>query len=68
MMQTRPMPTEAEVQAYIASLPVDDEPVTEEERLAVEEGRADVAAGRVYTTEQMVRELAAARAAEQAGK
>jgi predicted transcriptional regulator len=35
----------------------DDEPETEEERAAVAEALADVAAGRVYTHEQVKREL-----------
>ena len=37
--------------------PLDDEPETEEERQAVEKGKADLKAGRVYTMEEAKREL-----------
>ena len=37
--------------------PLDDEPETEEERLAVEEAKADIAAGRVLTLEELRRQL-----------
>jgi hypothetical protein len=37
--------------------PIDDEPETEEERLAVEEARADVAAGRVSSAAEVFRRL-----------
>lgn len=37
--------------------PIDDEPETDEEREAVAEGRADHAAGRMKTTDQVRREL-----------
>lgn len=35
----------------------DDEPVTKEEELAVAEAKEDVKAGRVYTLEEVVKEL-----------
>ena len=35
----------------------DDEPVTEEEELAVAEAKEDVKAGRVFTLEEVMREL-----------
>ncbi|MBI3979616.1 MAG: hypothetical protein HY331_15655 [Chloroflexi bacterium] len=41
----------------LATASVDDEPETEEERLAVEEGKADLAAGRVVSLEDVKREL-----------
>ena len=37
--------------------PLDDEPETDEERTAVEEARADLAAGRVVPHEQVMREV-----------
>lgn len=37
--------------------PIDEEPETEEERQAVEEGKADLQAGRVFTSEEAKREL-----------
>jgi hypothetical protein len=37
--------------------PIDDEPLTDEERESLREGREDVAAGRVISTEDLRREL-----------
>jgi hypothetical protein len=53
-----------EMQAYLDSLPVDDEPITEEERQAWAEGLADVAAGRVMTTDELLRSLGITRDGE----
>ena len=41
----------------LATAPLDDEPETEEEAAAVAEARADFAAGRSYTLDQVKREL-----------
>lgn len=41
----------------LAEAPYDDEPETEEERAAVEEAYEDFEAGRVYTSEEVKREL-----------
>lgn len=41
----------------VMEAPLDNEPETEEERLAVEEGRADIAAGRLIPHEQVMREF-----------
>ena len=35
----------------LASAPVDDEPVTDEEAIAIEEGERDVEAGRIVTAD-----------------
>lgn len=45
------------VRAALAAAPIDDEEVTDEDLAAWEEGRADVAAGRVMTTEELCRQL-----------
>ena len=37
--------------------PLDDEPLTEEDIKAIEEGKEDIKAGRVYTLEQVKTEL-----------
>lgn len=37
--------------------PEDDEPLTPEDIAAIEEGKRDVAEGRVFTTEEVCREL-----------
>jgi len=37
--------------------PIDDEPLTDEERESLREGRADIAAGRVISMEDLRREL-----------
>jgi len=50
-----------ELEAYLASLPVDDEPLTAEEVARIEQGKRDIAAGRVLTSEQLRVELAAER-------
>ena len=41
----------------LSEAPYDDEPETEEERAAVAEAYEDIAAGRVYTAEEVKREL-----------
>ena len=41
----------------LARAPADDEPITEEDRDAIEESNQDLAAGRVVTLEQLKREL-----------
>ncbi len=41
----------------LLTAPVDDEPETDEERAAVEEAKADIAAGRVVTNEELRREI-----------
>ena len=45
------------VLASALAAPLDDEPETDEERAAVEGARADVAAGRMRTDEELRREL-----------
>jgi predicted transcriptional regulator len=40
-----------------ANAPYDDEPLTEEELAAIDEGFADIAAGRVYSTDEVRRRL-----------
>ena len=37
----------------LANAPIDDEPVTDEEAIAIEEGERDVEAGRVVTADQV---------------
>lgn len=37
----------------IRSAPIDDEPVTDEDRQAIAEGYQDIAAGRVFSNEQI---------------
>ena len=41
----------------LAEAPYDDEPLTAEDEAALQEGLADFAAGRVYTSEEVKREL-----------
>jgi len=41
----------------LANAPVDDEPETDEERVAVQEAREDIAAGRVRDWDEVRREL-----------
>ena len=41
----------------LAEAPYDDEPLTAEDEAALQEGLADFAAGRVYTAEEVKREL-----------
>ncbi len=43
--------------AFLANAPVDDEPLTAEERAAIDEGLADLAAGRVVSHDEVRREL-----------
>lgn len=50
----------------LAEAPIDDEPETEEERLAVEEAKAEVARGEVYPWEQVKAELDAMDAEDSA--
>ncbi|MHB1653482.1 MAG: hypothetical protein ACYCVD_13525 [Desulfitobacteriaceae bacterium] len=45
------------LEEHLANPLYDDEPVTEEEELAVAEAKEDVKAGRVYTLEEVMREL-----------
>ncbi len=45
------------VRKAIENAPLDDEPETDEERRAVEEGEADIRAGRTLSTEELRREL-----------
>lgn len=45
------------VRRALDNAPLDDEPETEEERAAVEEGKADLRAGRTLSTEELKREL-----------
>ncbi len=45
------------VQRALANAPVDDEPQTEEEQRAVQEGKADVRLGRTLSTDTLKREL-----------
>lgn len=44
------------LQAFF-NAPLDDEPLTEEDIKAIEEGKEDIKAGRVYTLEQVKTEL-----------
>ena len=44
------------LQAFL-NAPLDDEPLTEEDVKAIEEGKEDIKAGRVYTLEQVKTEL-----------
>jgi len=43
--------------AFLRDAPIDDEPETEEERAAVAEAEADLAAGRVVSHEEIRREF-----------
>ena len=43
------------VEAALVSAPVDDEPVTDAEAIAIEQGERDVEAGRVVTADQVRR-------------
>jgi hypothetical protein len=55
---TAPRPPEEDpILRSLREAPLDDEPETEEERLAVEEARRDIAAGRVYTLAEVAAEL-----------
>jgi hypothetical protein len=56
--------TDDEIKAYLDSLPVDDEPLTEAELRGIAEGYADIAAGRVMTTEELLRSLGITRDGE----
>ncbi len=44
------------LQAFL-NAPLDDEPLTEEDIKAIEDGKEDIKAGRVYTLEQVKTEL-----------
>ena len=57
-MRSRPLP-EDPVAASLAHVPVDDEPVTDADRKAIDESDADLAAGRAVTLEELRRELGA---------
>ena len=52
-------PSEDPVAASLAHVPVDDEPVTDADRKAIDESDEDLAAGRVVTLEELRRELGA---------
>ena len=41
----------------LSEAPYDDEPLTEDDEAALQQGLADIAAGRVYTAEEVKREL-----------
>jgi len=45
------------LQQFLRNLPVDDEPVTKADVRAIAEARADAAAGRVVSTEELCDEL-----------
>ena len=52
-------PSDDPVASSLADVPVDDEPVTEDDLSAIEESDADIAAGRVVSLEQLRREFGA---------
>ena len=52
-------PSDDPVASFLADVPVDDEPVTEDDLSAIEESDADIAAGRVVSMEQLRREYGA---------
>lgn len=52
--------TQAELDAYIASLPVDEEPLSEEDADAILQGRAAIARGEVLSGAQLHQRLAIA--------
>ncbi len=56
--------TDDELNAYLDSVLVDDEPLTEAEIRAWQEGLADAAAGRVMTTEELLGSLGITRDGE----
>lgn len=45
------------VQSFLDNAPYDDEPYTDQERKAVQEGRAEAARGEVFSLEEIEREL-----------
>ncbi|MBX6352053.1 MAG: hypothetical protein IRZ10_01860 [Thermoflavifilum sp.] len=45
------------VRRALENAPLDDEPETDEERKAVEEGKADIRAGRTLSTDELRQEL-----------
>ena len=45
--------TAEELKAYLDALPVDDEPLTDSDRQAIEEARRDIASGDVLTSAQL---------------
>ena len=47
--------TEAELKAYMASLPIDDEELTEAERAEIAEGKAAIARGDVVGAAEIAR-------------
>ncbi len=51
----------SEMERYLESLPESDEPETEAEHQATAEGRADIAAGRVVSHEEVVAALKGAQ-------
>ena len=48
-------PSDDRVASALADVPVDDEPVTDDDLSAIEESDADIAAGRVVSMEQIGR-------------
>ena len=48
---------ESDLASWLDSRPEDDEPLTPEEQTAIDEGRADLAAGRLTSLEEVEREL-----------
>ena len=52
-------PSDDPVASSLADVPVDDEPVTDDDRTAIEESDEDIAAGRVVSLEQLRREYGA---------
>jgi len=56
--------TDDELKAYLDSLPVSEEPLTEEQIRAWQEGLADAAAGRVMSSDELLRSLGITRDGE----
>jgi len=56
--------TDDEFKAYLDSLPVDDESEADSERQAWTEGLADLAAGRVMSSDELLRSLGITRDGE----
>ena len=52
-------PSDDPVASALADVPVDDEPVTDDDLSAIEESDADIDAGRVVSIEQLKREYGA---------
>jgi len=56
--------TDDEIKAYLDSLPVSEEPLTEAELHGIAEGYADIAAGRVISSDVLLRSLGITRDGE----